>query len=204
MAGGVGRYLGVDPNVVRLALVVLTFTNGLGALLYLAGWALLPDEDPTAPPPPARPPTAERAIGVGLLTLGAVLLFARTGLVLPPGIVWAVVLSAIGFGLVWARTDEEDRTRGLLWRAAGGGILLVVGLGALFAAGGVLSTIGGIGLVVLATGTGVALLLGPWIVRLWNDLGDGAARAHPLRGALGDRRAPARLGAADPGADPAG
>ena len=171
VAGGVGRYLGVDPNVVRLALVVLTFTNGLGALLYLAGWAVLPDEDPTAPPPTARPPTAERAIGVGLVTLGAVLLFARTGLVLPPGIVWAVVLSAIGFGLVWARTDEEDRTRGLLWRAAGGGVLLVVGLGALFAAGGVLSTIGGIGLVVLATGTGVALLLGPWIVRLWNDLG---------------------------------
>ena len=171
VAGGVGRYVGVDPIVVRLAFVVLTFTNGLGAFAYLAGWALLPDEDPTQPPPEGRRPSAERAVGLGLLTLGAVLLSARAGLLVPAGVVWAVVLSAIGFGLVWSRTDDEDRTRGLLWRAAGGGVLLVVGLGVLFAAGGVASTIGGLGLVALATGAGVALLLGPWIVRLWNDLG---------------------------------
>ena len=170
VAGGTGRYLGVDPMAVRLALVALTFANGIGVVLYLAGWAVLPDEDASAPPPPGRPVTTERTVGLGLLTLGTVLLLGRAGLALPPGVVWAVVLSAVGFGLVWSQTDEEDRTRGLLWRAAGGGILLVVGLGALFASGGVLSTIGAVGLVVLATGLGVALLLGPWILRLWRDL----------------------------------
>ncbi len=171
VAAGVGRSLGVDPIVVRLAFIVLTFANGVGAILYLAGWALLPDEDPTAAPEPraARP---DRAVGLGLLTLGAVLLFARAGLLLPPGLVWAVALSAVGFGLVWARTDEADRTRGVIWRAAGGGLLLVVGLGVLFASGGALGAIGGLGLAVLATGVGVALLLGPWIVRLWRDLGN--------------------------------
>ena len=171
VAGGLGRCLGVDPNVVRLALIVLTFANGIGAVLYLIGWALIPDEDPTGPRPAARPATAERAVGLGLLTLGAVLLFARAGLVLPKGVVWAVGLSAAGFAVVWARTDEEDRTAGLLWRAGAGGALLVIGLGVLFASGGVLSTIGALGLVVLATGLGVALLLGPWILRLWRDLG---------------------------------
>jgi phage shock protein PspC (stress-responsive transcriptional regulator)/two-component sensor histidine kinase len=170
VAGGTGRYLGVDATALRLALVVLTFANGVGAVLYLAGWALLPDEDPSAPPPTGRPPTTERTAGLGLLTLGTVLLFGNAGLAFPPGVVWAVVLSAIGFGLVWSHTDEEERTRGLLWRAVGGGVLLVVGLGALFASGGVLSTIGAVGLVVLATGLGVALLLGPWILRLWRDL----------------------------------
>jgi phage shock protein PspC (stress-responsive transcriptional regulator)/two-component sensor histidine kinase len=172
VAAGIGRSVGVDPIVVRLAFVVLTFANGVGAILYLAGWALLPDEDAANAAPEPRPATADRAVGLGLLTLGAVLLFARAGLLLPPGIVWAVALSAVGFGLVWARTDEADRTRGLIWRAAGGGLLLVVGLGVLFASGGVLSTIGGLGLAVLATGVGVALLLGPWIVRLWRDLGN--------------------------------
>jgi signal transduction histidine kinase len=117
-----------------------------------------------------RAPTAERTVGLGLLTLGALLLFGRLGLLLPAGFVWAVALSAIGFGLVWARTDEEDRTRGLLWRAVGGGLLLVVGLGLLFASGGVLSRIGGLGLAVLATAAGVGLLLGPWIARLLSDL----------------------------------
>ncbi|MFL6206523.1 MAG: PspC domain-containing protein [Acidimicrobiales bacterium] len=170
VAGGTGRYLGVDPTALRLALVVLTFANGIGAVLYLVGWAVLPDEDPNAPAPTGRPPTAERTIGLGILTLGIVLLFGRAGLAFPPGVVWAVVLSAVGFGLVWSHTDEEDRTRGLLWRAATGGVLLVVGLGALFASGGVLSTIGAVGLVVVATGLGVFLLLGPWILRLWRDL----------------------------------
>ena len=98
------------------------------------------------------------------------LLLGKTGLAFPPGVVWAVVLSAVGFGLVWSHTDEEDRTRSLLWRAAAGGVLLVVGLGVLFASGGVLGTIGTVGLVVLATGLGVALLLGPWILSLWRDL----------------------------------
>jgi len=172
VAGGLGRHLGVDPMAVRLALVVLTFANGLGLALYLAGWALIPE-------PPARvsaegdgpAPSAERTMGLVLLTIGTLLLFGQAGLVLPAGVVWAVALSAVGFGLVWARTDEESRTRGLLLRATGGGLLLVVGLGLLFASGGVLSTIGGLGLAVLATSVGVSLLLGPWIVRLWRDLG---------------------------------
>jgi signal transduction histidine kinase len=172
VAGGLGRHLGVDPTAVRLAFVVLTFANGLGLVLYLVAWALLPDEDRRAVvAPEVRPATAERTVGLGLLTLGTVLLFGRAGLLLPAGVVWAVALSAVGFGLVWTRTDEEDRTRGLLIRAGGGGALLVVGLGLLFASGGLLSTIGGIGLAVLATGVGVFLLLGPWIVRLWRDLG---------------------------------
>jgi signal transduction histidine kinase len=172
VAGGLGRSLGVDPTVVRLALVVLSFANGLGVVLYLAGWALLPDEHRAgAAAPVARAPSAERAVGLGLLTVGTVLLFGRAGLLLPAEVVWAVALSAVGFGLVWARTDEEDRTRGLFVRAGIGGLALVVGLGLLFASGGVLSTIGGLGLAVLATGVGVALLLGPWILRLWRDLG---------------------------------
>ena len=171
VAGGLGPHLGVDPMVVRLALVVLAFANGLGVALYLAGWALIPAAKAGAPvDPDARAPSAERTGGLVLLTVGVLLLFGQAGLVLPAGVVWAVALSAVGFGLVWARTDEESRTRGLLLRAAGGGLLLVVGLGLLFASGGVLSTIGGLGLAVLATGVGVSLLLGPWIVRLWRDL----------------------------------
>ena len=42
VAGGFGRYLDVDPVLVRLGFVLLTFANGLGILVYLAGWALMP------------------------------------------------------------------------------------------------------------------------------------------------------------------
>jgi signal transduction histidine kinase len=174
VAGGVARYLGVDPLAVRLALVVLTVANGLGAVLYLAGWALLPAEGAadhgTVAADDRPPPSAERTVGVGLLTLGLVLLFDRLGILLPTAIVWAVVLSAVGLALVWIHTEEADRGTGLVVRASVGAVLLVVGLGVLFASGGVLATVGGLGLAVLATGVGVALLLGPWIIRLWREL----------------------------------
>jgi signal transduction histidine kinase len=91
---------------------------------------------------------------------------------------------------VWARTDDEDRARWrgfargvaggpveaaqagrvVIVRALIGGVLLVLGLALLFASGGVLSVVGQLGLAVLATGVGVGLLLGPWIVRLWRQL----------------------------------
>ena len=45
VAAGFGRYLDVDPVLARLGFVLLAFVNGLGVLIYLAGWALMPRED---------------------------------------------------------------------------------------------------------------------------------------------------------------
>ena len=41
---GLARYFGVDVNLVRLAFGVLTVFYGLGLLLYVAAWAILPEE----------------------------------------------------------------------------------------------------------------------------------------------------------------
>ncbi len=49
VAAGFGRYLDVDPVLARLGFVLLAVVNGLGVLVYLAGWALMPREDMTAP-----------------------------------------------------------------------------------------------------------------------------------------------------------
>lgn len=46
VAAGFGRYLDVDPVLARLGFVLLAFVNGLGLLVYLAGWALMPREEP--------------------------------------------------------------------------------------------------------------------------------------------------------------
>ncbi len=194
---GLGRHLGVDPMVLRLAFVVLTLANGFGLLAYVVLWGLVPAEDDraTGERPVELRPTADRAVGVGLITLGVVSLMGSIGLVVPAGLVWSVGVSAAGFALVWARTSDQGRERWMglargrssapvdtvsrgrvvVLRALAGGLLLVVGLAALLASGGLLSAIGQIGLAAAATGVGVALLLGPWIVRLWRDL-DGERR----------------------------
>jgi phage shock protein PspC (stress-responsive transcriptional regulator) len=44
VAAGIGRSLGVDPVIVRLAFVVLALAGGAGIPLYLAGWLLIPEE----------------------------------------------------------------------------------------------------------------------------------------------------------------
>ena len=54
VCGGVARRYGVDAYVVRLALLLLTLTGGLGVVLYVVGWAL--SRPPDEPPVPAGNP----------------------------------------------------------------------------------------------------------------------------------------------------
>jgi phage shock protein PspC (stress-responsive transcriptional regulator) len=60
VAAGFGRYLDVDPVLARLGFVLLTFVNGLGLLVYFAGWALMPREDalPAGAPGATQPAAA--------------------------------------------------------------------------------------------------------------------------------------------------
>ncbi|MCW2933011.1 MAG: phage shock protein PspC [Actinomycetia bacterium] len=44
VCAGLGAYFKVDVNLVRLLFGVFTFFYGLGALLYLIAWAILPEE----------------------------------------------------------------------------------------------------------------------------------------------------------------
>jgi phage shock protein C len=45
VCAGIGEYFGVDPNVVRIVFAALTiFSIGMGALIYLVAWAVLPEE----------------------------------------------------------------------------------------------------------------------------------------------------------------
>ncbi len=44
VASGLGRYVGIDPNIIRAALAVATFFGGLGVGIYVIGWLLLPEE----------------------------------------------------------------------------------------------------------------------------------------------------------------
>jgi phage shock protein PspC (stress-responsive transcriptional regulator) len=44
VCAGLGAYFRVDVNLVRLAFGVLTVFYGLGILLYLIAWLILPEE----------------------------------------------------------------------------------------------------------------------------------------------------------------
>ncbi|HJZ06683.1 MAG: PspC domain-containing protein [Trebonia sp.] len=44
VCAGLGAYFGVDVNLVRLAFGVFTVFYGLGILLYLIAWLILPEQ----------------------------------------------------------------------------------------------------------------------------------------------------------------
>jgi phage shock protein PspC (stress-responsive transcriptional regulator) len=44
VAGGLGRYFGVDPLIFRVVLVTLAIFGGSGLLLYAVGWLLVPED----------------------------------------------------------------------------------------------------------------------------------------------------------------
>ena len=44
VCAGLAAYFGVDANLVRLAFGVFTVFYGLGILVYLIAWAVLPEE----------------------------------------------------------------------------------------------------------------------------------------------------------------
>jgi phage shock protein PspC (stress-responsive transcriptional regulator) len=45
VCGGFAAYAGVDANIIRLAMVVLSLFGGGGLVLYLLAWILVPEDD---------------------------------------------------------------------------------------------------------------------------------------------------------------
>ncbi|MGH9065391.1 MAG: PspC domain-containing protein, partial [Acidimicrobiales bacterium] len=44
VCGGLAAHFGIDPVVIRILAVALAFLGGVGVLLYVAAWLVLPDE----------------------------------------------------------------------------------------------------------------------------------------------------------------
>jgi len=45
VCGGLGAYFAIDPVIVRLVFVILAIWGGIGVLLYLVLWILMPPEE---------------------------------------------------------------------------------------------------------------------------------------------------------------
>jgi len=80
VCGGLGRYLGVDPVLVRIAAVVLALANGIGLIAYVIAWIVIPEERAGQPVAAVRAPrqeTGRLVLGGALVVLGLVLLLDR-------------------------------------------------------------------------------------------------------------------------------
>jgi signal transduction histidine kinase len=194
VCAGLGRRMGIDPVILRVAFVGAAAAGGVGIALYGLAWLLLPAErNGRSVAARALPPRAswQVAAGVGLLVLALLLLLREVGLWFSDALVWPMVLATTGTALIWHRStavrprttrlrglprppDPVTRGRALL------GAALVVGAALLFLVwNDALGAARDIVLVLLAVVVALALILTPLWTRLAKSLAE--ERAERIR-----------------------
>ena len=142
---------------------------------------------------------ADSGPAIALVALGLGLVLTAEAIVGNGVVIWALVLAVIGFGLLWRQADEAQRSRwvdhserlnpvkavfgGGGWAAyvrVGAGFTLIIGAMALFAVRhGHIRQVTDVLFAAALGGIGLAIILGPWVWRLTNDLA--AERAERVR-----------------------
>ncbi|MFZ0493360.1 MAG: PspC domain-containing protein [Acidimicrobiia bacterium] len=102
VAGGLGRYLGIDSVIVRVIFLVLLIAGGSGFLIYLIGWIAMPMEQPddNVGPATGQASSATLLIGGALIVVGGFMILDR----LLPDIgrfVWPAIVIVIGIAVIF-------------------------------------------------------------------------------------------------------
>ncbi len=150
VCAGLGRYFDLNPTIYRIAFVALALAGGTGILIYLAAWAVMPDEG-------AEESYASellrrhqdhpvRLIGLAVLAFALVLTLSEARFWPSPGNLW-LALALLVAGLVWWQLSERrpvsageasptpQRVPGLFPFALGLGLLALGIVGTLDATG---------------------------------------------------------------------
>ena len=183
VCGGVARRYGVDAYVVRIALLLLTLTGGLGVVLYVAGWGLSRSPDELPAPQPFEPGLVTTRSIAAVAASGGLLMMARNvGLWPGDTIMVPAIVVAIGSGLLWYRgrdsrpqADPLERVlqgRVTPLRSLGGVALAFAGVVALVARGVRVAQLPAALAALAMALAGTAVLVGPYVGRLTTQLRD--------------------------------
>jgi signal transduction histidine kinase len=110
VAAGIAEHLRVRTVIVRVVLIGLLAANGLGALVYVAFWAVLP----AAPSGhrPARSTNLLQGLGFAALAVGVITLRAHLpGFSNDSTLVALMAVIALGAGIIWHQADPQRRRR---------------------------------------------------------------------------------------------
>ena len=191
VAAGLAARTGFDVTVVRIVIVVGTvLSGGFIALLYLLAWLLLPAagaESNIASKAIADKRGIALAVGLASLLIVVLPLAALIHIGWLESYAWSVLIGSAGLVLIWRNAPEDEltvirrltepllglttghRKRGLVLRILIALILLGAGLGTLQHAHEsvkLLQPLVGVLLVI----SSIAVVLGPWWLRIARDL----------------------------------
>ena len=166
VAGGIGRYFGIDPTLVRIGFVALALFGGTGLIVYAAALMLVPLDDETATAGVSSP--RDRNVAIGLvaafvlvcIVVGGGFGFAIGGALAPIGF-----LALAGLAVWWFISGERPSgSPATVVRRAAIGVALIFGCFALsvasFFAGGLG---GGVVTAAIVIAAGAALVAGAFV-----------------------------------------
>lgn len=173
VTAGLGRHLGVDPLVVRIALVILTLAGGAGLILYGIAWLVSRDPEP-GEVVEAHDFDARQTLAVGLMTLGLTLLLRGLGIWFSDALVWPAMVAGTVSATIWMRAgpDTAQGPRHTIFRLSAGRIIvaaliLFAGVVAFWA---VVPNPRRVVIPLAGIVIGGALLAAPLLARLWQRL----------------------------------
>src|SRR5690606_32521409 len=96
VCAGLADFVGIDPVLVRVAVVVLSFSGGLGVLVYAVAWATVPVDDSPAGDrsAPGRLDLVD-ALAVGAVVIGLLMVLRSTGIWFSDHLVLPAVVLAV-------------------------------------------------------------------------------------------------------------
>ena len=198
IAGGLGRYFGIDPVIFRVAFGAATLVSGIGILAYIALRLLLPTDT-------GEPAWMEGRSRVTTIVVTAVLAIAAVSTVSPssflfgPGVFGVAALSVLGIAVYrgWGSGIKDDpakavaratlaliATAAALGAATGVGLIAAIGGGTAVA---IIAIVAGFGLIAAGLLGGPRWLILPVVV-LVMPLAVVSAADIDLRGGVGERK----------------
>ncbi|MEU3187080.1 PspC domain-containing protein [Streptomyces sp. NPDC006923] len=197
VARGLAGHLGLPVVWVRLVFLGLFFAQGLGVLLYAVFWIVVPlGVGGTATGPRSffeispdgrrrlRKPDKGQVVALIALLIGAGVFISNVnmGRAHADRYIWPMLLIGAGVVLVWRQVDNARRARWTevgrrrrtlqLARALAGVALVGLGLAVFMVVRGAAAQLGNVMTGAIAVVAGIALLSGPWLVRMTQDLSE--------------------------------
>ncbi|MFF8842477.1 PspC domain-containing protein [Streptomyces sp. NPDC015127] len=198
VARGLAGHLGLPVAWVRLVFLALFLADGLGALLYAVFWIVVPlgvggraaeprsvfETTPDGRRRLRKPDKGQLFALVALLVGAAIFVGNVDTNGAANRYVWPTLLIGAGVVLVWRQADNARRARWAsladsrrrrlvqLARALAGVALVGMGLTVFMVVRGSAAQLGNVLTAAIAVIAGVALLAGPWLVRMTQDLSE--------------------------------
>ncbi|MEW1721168.1 PspC domain-containing protein [Streptomyces sp. NPDC093109] len=197
VARGLAGHLGLPVIWVRMVFLILFFTQGLGALLYAVFWIVVPlgvggtaaearsvfEISPDGRRRLRKPDKGQIFALIALVvSAGTFIGNVSLGRSQADRYIWPALLIGVGIVLVWRQADNARRARWAevgrsrrafqLARGVAGVALVGLGLAVFMVVRGSAAQFGNVLTGAIAVVAGVALLGGPWLVRMTQDLSE--------------------------------